>query len=974
MKKITLVAALVGVSYFSNAQVGIGTSTPAESAQLEIKAGDKGVLIPRVTLTDTEDVATVTGTEVESLLVYNTAISATTVAEGKKVAPGFYYWVKDSATTPRWERIVNQTQLDEAIANISNMQADLDKVLALLKVAFPSNNLVNPSVDGATHGGGMVFTPGKPANGTDPAVAPKIEYVYFDGANYIKKDITADITDLIKGAESKTTFLEYPAASGKFYYISEETIQANGGTVPTSPFSAGTTLRPGVVYLDVPASVIKNFKTILDGTTTIVKPGTTNEYFTVEEYIQYISETSDANVGYTVTAIAAADNGGVAIPANSLYYINQAGNKVVIDFGSIVKANETKTFFKKITNATNGNTQYLYFSEEAIQTWLAADSANTVGNIPDSAAAITIDAVGDVVNNFESVLEQTTVYNTETVTIKEIIQEIASEVDGNVIYKNISTTATPEFVFQYWDTSVTPAVYKTINLGDIVKTNETKTKIVTIENKQFYLAENFVGSIPTTIPSALPTGMYPIDVVGGVINNIEEIFTTPTTIVINEGTTNEQTFTSVEQYIEYISNQSIQDGVTKIVLDTAVTPAQAKFQMWNNTTKQWVDVNSTAFSTIVKANETNTTLVKSDTTNLADPIVYTYSNEDFLKSISGATQTQIAITADMVTSITNNTDVQNAISKFLNQGGNVYFTRTAIAAGTPTGQLAIPANSFYEVDASGIKVLIDLAQLVKDLETKTQIKRSEVAVDGTLPAFGDTRTAPVAANVKKGEIFYEYNSEVSTNKDFINVTADMISSITNNEEVKNAIKNVLNQGGNVYFTKTAIVADAGTGQIAIPANTLYTIERNAADTADVKVPIDISGTVMNVITNNAGDIKNILGDNFNNTTIVNTGDTWIDGNKIYRGIFESAVTAKTANVLPITLVGTVGNVIDIKILNKSTNQLINTTTTDVKVTAGVLSFKIGTGNMYVVLPEAADTTTNFDIKVIVEYSANITTP
>lgn len=964
MKKITLVAALVGVSYFSNAQVGIGTSAPAESAQLEIKAGDKGVLIPRVTLTDTEDVATITGTEVESLLVYNTAISATTVAEGKKVAPGFYYWVKDSATTPHWERIVNQTQLDEAIANISNMQADLDKVLALLKVAFPSNNLVDPATSGATHGGGMVFTPGKPANGTDPAVAPKIEYVYFDGTNYIKKDITADITDLIKGAESKTTFLEYPAASGKFYYISEETIQANGGTVPTSPFSAGTTLRPGVVYLDVPASVIKNFKTILDGTTTIVKPGTTNEYFTVEEYIQYLSETSDANVGYTVTAIAAVDNGGDAIPANSLYYINQTGKKVVIDLSAIVKANETETFFRKITNATNGNAQYLYFSEEAIQTWLAADSANTVGNIPSSAAAITIDAVGDVVNNFESVLEQTTVYNTETVTIKEIIQEIASEVDGNVIYKNISTTATPEFVFQYWDTSVTPAVYKTINLGDIVKTNETKTKIVTIENKQFYLAENFVGSIPTTIPSTLPTGMYPIDVVGGVINNIEEIFTTPTTIVINEGTTNEQTFTTVEQYIEYISNQSIQDGVTKIVLDTAVTPAQAKFQMWNNITKQWVDVNSTAFSTIVKANETNTTLVKSDTTNLADPIVYTYSNEDFLKSISGATQTQIAITADMVTSITNNTDVQNAISKFLNQGGNVFFTRTAIAAGTPAGQLAIPANSFYTVDTNGVKVLIDLADLVAGFETKTRITRAVDATDKeVIYSYAHEANKPNASGI----------STVGT-PDVLNVTEDVLYSITNNGDVIDAITNILKQGGNVFYTRTAVVADASTGQLAIPADSFYTVERNATDDADIKVAIDISGAVMNVITNNAGDIKNILGDNFNNTTIVNTGDTWIDGNKIYRGVFDSAVTAKTANVLPITLVGTVGNVIDIKILNKSTNQLINTTTTDVKVTGSVLNFKIGTGNMYVVLPEAADTTTNFDIKVIVEYSANITTP
>src|SRR5690606_36175961 len=111
------------------------------------------------------------------------------------VTPGFYYWVKESAATPHWERIVNQTQLDEAIANITDVQADLAKVIALLKVAFPANNLVDPAVTGDTHGGGMVFTPG---------TTPTIEYVYFDGTNYVKKDITADIIGLIKGNETKT--------------------------------------------------------------------------------------------------------------------------------------------------------------------------------------------------------------------------------------------------------------------------------------------------------------------------------------------------------------------------------------------------------------------------------------------------------------------------------------------------------------------------------------------------------------------------------------------------------------------------------------------------------------------------------------------------------------------------------------------------------------------------------------------------
>lgn len=143
----------------------------------------------------------------------------------------------------------------------------------------------------------MVFIPG---------TTPTIEYVYFDGTNYTKKDVTTDIMNLIKGAESKTTFIEFPAASGKYYYISEETINENNGVVPTSPFSTGTTLRAGVILLDVPQSVISNFQTILDGTTTIVKPGGT--FYTVEEIIKMIASQVDGNVVYRNISTTAAPN------------------------------------------------------------------------------------------------------------------------------------------------------------------------------------------------------------------------------------------------------------------------------------------------------------------------------------------------------------------------------------------------------------------------------------------------------------------------------------------------------------------------------------------------------------------------------------------------------------------------------------------------------------------------------------------
>ncbi|AUC79327.1 hypothetical protein CW736_08000 [Nonlabens sp. MB-3u-79] len=85
------------------AQVGLNTATPDESSSLDVVSSDTGILIPRLTLTGTGDMSTITNGNIESLLVYNTA----TVSD---VTPGFYYW-NAAATDPRWVRLVtNDTE------------------------------------------------------------------------------------------------------------------------------------------------------------------------------------------------------------------------------------------------------------------------------------------------------------------------------------------------------------------------------------------------------------------------------------------------------------------------------------------------------------------------------------------------------------------------------------------------------------------------------------------------------------------------------------------------------------------------------------------------------------------------------------------------------------------------------------------------------------------------------------------------
>jgi hypothetical protein len=81
------------------AQVGVNTTTPNPSAALDINSSDKGIMLPKVALTGTNDITTISATQATGLLVYNTATTTGSV----RVTPGFYYWNGSS-----WRRFRNQ--------------------------------------------------------------------------------------------------------------------------------------------------------------------------------------------------------------------------------------------------------------------------------------------------------------------------------------------------------------------------------------------------------------------------------------------------------------------------------------------------------------------------------------------------------------------------------------------------------------------------------------------------------------------------------------------------------------------------------------------------------------------------------------------------------------------------------------------------------------------------------------------------
>jgi hypothetical protein len=88
------------VTLTTNAQIGIGTSSPSASAKLEISSTSRGFLLPRVALTGTADIATI-ASPATALLVYNTATAGTSP---NNVTPGFYFY-----SGAAWVRIVTPT-------------------------------------------------------------------------------------------------------------------------------------------------------------------------------------------------------------------------------------------------------------------------------------------------------------------------------------------------------------------------------------------------------------------------------------------------------------------------------------------------------------------------------------------------------------------------------------------------------------------------------------------------------------------------------------------------------------------------------------------------------------------------------------------------------------------------------------------------------------------------------------------------
>lgn len=254
-----------------------------------------------------------------------------------------------------------------------------------------------------------------------------------------------------------------------------------------------------------------------------------------------------------------------------------------------------------------------------------------------------------------------------------------------------------------------------------------------------------------------------------------------------------------------------------------------------------------------------------------------------------------------------------------------------------------PATEAYYVTE------IDLAALVQDFETNTRIEDISTgnAVDGDL------------------EIIFSYEHELHIkepanypNGDIMNITQAIINSIEGNTDLQNTIINLFEGGASVFY---------GTANGAFATPVLYYLLGGEPTRIDTAVVLD---GIKNASDSQIREIKDELGNDYG--SVVYTGDTWVDGKKIYKGIYTATVTGGTAlleapiDLDPSDYFTAMGNVISIRLLTTE-NNIINAATTDVNLNnaAKTLDFRIGTGGMYVVLDPA-----NMPVKVLVEFSAD----
>ncbi|MDM1057215.1 DUF4200 domain-containing protein, partial [Myroides sp. 1354] len=293
--------------------------------------------------------------------------------------------------------------------------------------------------------------------------------------------VTVDIPALVGANETVTTLVKDVSGNGKYTYTNE----ANA-----------------TVVIDIPADVIQNFETIIGDTNveTLLKQFITVNGGGVQfdgNAFTYLDASGDP-VTVTVESLVK-DHETVTTLANTngvLTYTNEANTAVTVDIPALVGANETVTTLVK---DVSGNGKYTYTNE-----------AN---------ATVIIDIPEDVIQNFETIIENT---NVETllkqfITVNGYVKFDGDnftyiDENGDVVmvsveslvkdHETVTTLANTNGVLTYTNEANTAV---TVDIPALVGANETVTTLANANGVLTYTNEvnvPVVVDIPALVKSS----------------------------------------------------------------------------------------------------------------------------------------------------------------------------------------------------------------------------------------------------------------------------------------------------------------------------------------------------------------------------------------------------------------------------------------------------------------------------------------
>lgn len=320
MKKYSLTLLVLLITLMNYAQMGIGTTFPNESAQLDVVSNNKGILIPRVTLQNSTDTTTINASLSSnplSLLVYNTTASGDLIE-------GYHYW-----NGSKWLRLINS---DDSTGIVTTLVDNNDGTFTYTS---EDNTQTTFNADGGlTDNGNGTFTYTNAAN-TVTTFDAKLTSVVdnTDGTYTITDDFGVAVT--IDGTTETTTTL-VDNNDGTFTYTSEDNTQTtfdadgditdNGDGTFTYTNTANT-----ITTFDVKlTSVVDNMDgtyTITDdfGTTVTIGGGAETVTTLINNGDGTFTYTSEDNTQTIMSSGSLTNNGG-----GSYTFTDAAGNTTTI--------------------------------------------------------------------------------------------------------------------------------------------------------------------------------------------------------------------------------------------------------------------------------------------------------------------------------------------------------------------------------------------------------------------------------------------------------------------------------------------------------------------------------------------------------------------------------------------------------------------------------------------------------------------